>query len=129
IRKSINEQLMQSLQQNTTANMRQLVSVLTPLTAAAHIQETTQAQMLLGENKLLSLPQIQDLYIQNIKQSTRAIGLNYEQTILNLEQANQTETTFKRALLQLIQQQKGTLGDKAKQRLHYINGLQFQSVP
>ena len=128
IPKSINEQLMQSLQQNTTANMRQLVSVLTPLTAASHIQETSQAQMLLGENKLLSLPQIQDLFIQNIKQSTTALGLNYEQTILNLEQANQTETTFKSALLQLIQQQTGTLGDQAKQMLHFINGLQIQSV-
>src|SRR5699024_3017327 len=89
IPKSINEQLMQSLQQNTTANMRQLVSVLTPLTAASHIQETSQAQMLLGENKLLSLPQIQDLFIQNIKQSTTPLRLNYEQTILNPHQPNQ----------------------------------------
>src|SRR5699024_479113 len=74
------------------------------------------------------LPQIQELFIQNLKQSTTTLGLNYEQSLLNTDQTNQQNTTLKGMLLQLTQQQTGSNTEQAKQMIHFINGLQIQSV-
>src|SRR5690625_1442143 len=66
-------------------------------------------------------------FLQQIHHSLTHLGLNYEQLILEGE-INNHQQTLKQTLLQVIQQQLPIDQERVQQLVHFINGLQLQSV-
>lgn len=67
-------------------------------------------------------------FIQQIQQMLMTVGLNYEHQLLSNE-LSEDHPTLKQALLQLIQQTDLPINqERAQQLLHFINGLQIQSI-
>ncbi|HLS07212.1 MAG TPA: hypothetical protein VK079_04585 [Bacillota bacterium] len=66
-------------------------------------------------------------FLQQIQHTLTHLGLNYEQMIQD-GRINDQSLTLKQALLQLIQQQFPVDQERTQQLLHFINGLQIQSV-
>lgn len=67
-------------------------------------------------------------FMQQIQQIMTTVGLSYEHQILNNE-LSQDHPTLKQTLLQLVQQTDLPINqDRAQQLLHFINGLQLQSI-
>lgn len=66
-------------------------------------------------------------HMPDVKQMLQSLLISQEVTV-NQEASNQLQQTVKGLLLQLVQQNDPTLGDRAQQVLHFINGLQLNSV-
>jgi|SRR5690625_1369528 len=66
-------------------------------------------------------------FLQQVHHSLTHLGLNYEQLILE-GQVNNHQQTLKQTLLQMIQQQLPIEQERIQQLVHFINGLQLQSV-
>src|SRR5699024_4163493 len=66
-------------------------------------------------------------FLQQIHHSLTHLGLNYEQLILE-GQINNHQQTLRQTLLQMIKQQLPIDQECIQQFVHFINGLQLQSV-
>lgn len=66
-------------------------------------------------------------FLQQIKHTLTYVGLNYEQ-LLQEGQVVEQPLTLKQTLLQMFQQQLPIDQDRIQQLIHFINGLQIQSV-
>jgi len=66
-------------------------------------------------------------FLQQIHHTLAHLGLNYEQLIRD-GQVNEQPLTLKQTLLQMVQQQLPMDQERIQQLLHFINGLQLQSV-
>lgn len=66
-------------------------------------------------------------HMPDVKQMLQSLLISQEVTV-NQQASEQLQQTIKGLLLQLVQQNDPTLGDRAQQVLHFINGLQLNSV-
>lgn len=66
----------------------------------------------------------QDQFLQQMRQVLQFTGLNYENQLLNEDQTK----TVKSMLIQLLHNSDDVTHDRAQQLLHFINGLQLNSV-
>ncbi|SFD81019.1 hypothetical protein SAMN05216238_104179 [Lentibacillus persicus] len=78
-----------------------------------------------GKDLFLSSPKEQ--FLSHIYQVLRSVGFNYENQIF-LNKGSDVQNSIKAMLLQLIQQSDGAVNERSRQLLHYLNGVQIQSV-
>ncbi|RYG73888.1 hypothetical protein EU245_04865 [Lentibacillus lipolyticus] len=74
---------------------------------------------------LLASPKKQ--FLNQVQQVLQFTGLDYE-NMLASNRANEQHNTVKAMLLQFLQQSDGTVHERSQQLLHFLNGMQLQSV-
>ncbi|SES74705.1 hypothetical protein SAMN05216389_10226 [Oceanobacillus limi] len=97
-------------------------------------QLLTGLQILKNENTYRNLEQLfnktlhsKDQILTQLKQVIGSIGLSYEHNVSG-EVTEKQLNTIKSLLIQMVQQSEGNTQESSKQLLHFINGLQLQSV-
>lgn len=116
-----------TLLQNNSTSLKQLGILLKTL---SNEQTYTQMESLIrnanrSDAELISKPH--EIFLTHVKQVLQSTGLSHEFDLTNdsLEKQN---TTIKSMILQLVQQSDGATNERAQQLLHFINGMQIQSV-
>ncbi|MFC4557099.1 hypothetical protein ACFO3D_02595 [Virgibacillus kekensis] len=79
-----------------------------------------------SSDAFLQLPP-KEQFLHHLQQVMKVTGLTYENMIAE-GSGNQQSNTIKSLLIQMIQYGEGRVPDQAQQLLHYINGMQVQSV-
>jgi hypothetical protein len=102
--------------QNTPMDLRNLVIDLEIL---ANTQIYKDSEQLIQQT-------IKNQFLEQVSNVLHHTGLQYEKSIVD-EKLDQTNT-LKGLLLQLIQQADGNVQDQASKLLHFINGMQLQSL-
>ncbi len=69
---------------------------------------------------------IKDIFAKQARNVLQNVGLQYEKAILHDE--NNPATSLKAILLSLVQSSDGFIQDQANKLLHFVNGMQLQSV-
>ncbi|TFJ94650.1 hypothetical protein [Lentibacillus salicampi] len=88
--------------------------------------QLNHAEMLKMDHTLLfSSPKEQ--FLSQIQQVLQSTGLNYENQ-LAANRFHEQQTTIKSLLLQLMQQSDSAVHERSQQFLHFLNGMQIQSV-
>ncbi|SFB20614.1 hypothetical protein SAMN04488072_109173 [Lentibacillus halodurans] len=111
-------------------NPVQLQQLLTTLQTMAGSQTYTTIENVLTPLKtentfLFSSPKEQ--FLSQIQQVLQSTGLTYENQLAK-NQFHEQQNTIKSMLLQLVQQNDGAVSERSQQLLHFLNGMQLQSV-
>ncbi|UJL47921.1 hypothetical protein KFZ58_08755 [Virgibacillus sp. NKC19-16] len=107
--------LLQALQQDT--NQTQLKNRLNQMVE----------HLLSNQDKAFMLASPRDQLLTTINQTLLFTGLTYENQLLNAN-IQQQSVTIKAMLMQLLHEGDGALHGRPQQLLHFINGMQLQSV-
>ncbi|WP_042223785.1 hypothetical protein [Oceanobacillus manasiensis] len=95
--------------------------------AASDTPESLEVTMKqLRDVNLLMAASPKDQFLQHLKHTLSFTGYSYEHDLAN--KVTQEQTSLKGVLLQFIQQGDHNTTEQSKQLLHFINGLQLQSV-
>lgn len=121
------QQQVRKLLQNNSTSLEQLQTLLKTF---SNEQTYAQIESLMkgvsfGENELGSKPGAD--FMAQVKQVLQSIGLADEHYLANNLLEKQSGT-IKSMLTQLLQQSDGITNDRAQQLLHFVNGMQIQSV-
>lgn len=102
-----------------------LLSQLSKIPESAELQQKLieRISLLIGHSSLLS-KNPSSVFSDHLHQVLQFTGLDYE----NQPKKNQQAETIKSMILQLANNSEGKLGNRAQQILHFINGLQLNSV-
>ncbi|MGY0691541.1 hypothetical protein ACW2QC_01965 [Virgibacillus sp. FSP13] len=117
----------QQIQKHVQNNLESLQHLLTTFESMHNNQVNTKVDQLVANakgNENVYLLNPRDQFLQQVWQVLRFTGLNYENQIQNENQS----TTIKSMLIQLLQHSDGVTHDRSQQLLHFINGLQINSV-
>lgn len=120
------EQMHRKLE-NSPTQLRQL---LTTLQTYVNEQTYTQIDQVLSSTSrqdLFNALSSQEQFLSQARQMLLFSGITHENLIIQ-ETINQEPQTVKSMLIQMIQQGDSTSNDRSQQLLHFINGLQLQSV-
>ncbi|MFD2044086.1 hypothetical protein ACFSTA_05950 [Ornithinibacillus salinisoli] len=128
------EQIRNDLTKNLSPLLQKDQQIPIQNTGAALRQLFTQLQTLSNELTFRTIDQIltnlstpKDQFLSQLNQVLSSTGLSYESSIGNENPEKQLQT-IKSMLIQMIQQTDGAVQDNSRQLLHYINGMQLQSV-
>ncbi|MFD2628368.1 hypothetical protein [Oceanobacillus kapialis] len=114
-----------SLVKNNQQNLSQLYQFM--LNATASIPEDLQSSVkLLRDVNFLMSNFPKEHFLQHLKHTISSTGIAYEHNVAN--DIAEHQSTIKGALLQLIQQADSNTSEQSRQLIHFINGLQLQSV-
>lgn len=119
---------MRNLLQNNSDSLKNLVASLEKMitfNTARPALELIQAK--LQNNSLFTLPQHKDQLLTHIRQVLDESGMAHEQKILHGE-TKQAAQDLKSQLLTLDRAGQGPVQEAGRQLLHFINGMQLQSV-
>ncbi|WP_106497639.1 hypothetical protein [Lentibacillus sp. Marseille-P4043] len=117
----------QQIQKHVQNNPESLRHLLTAFESMNNDQVKAKVDQLVANakrNEVLSLRNPRDQFLQQIRQVLNFTGLNYENQIQDENQS----TTIKSMLIQLLQHSDGVTHDRSQQLLHFINGMQINSV-
>lgn len=127
------------LQQNTPQNQSQLLQVLQSLANQGTFQLSQQFLAMAATDQSMVDQPVQKQFLSHISQYFQSIGIS-DENILKSQIANTMEMgnisdlenklphTVKSLLLQMIQQDSTGTSERIQQILHFINGMQLQSV-
>ncbi|GAB4072481.1 hypothetical protein GCM10028778_03250 [Barrientosiimonas marina] len=115
---------------NTTALSDQLQSLLqqlqeNPDPSKLEKQLMYRLTQLLGKGDQVTSPKEQ--FLSEIKQMLDVTGLTYENQLAR-NQFHRQGMTLKSMLMQMVSQNDGVLHNQSQQLLHFLNGMQIQSV-
>lgn len=136
IQQKIMPLLTQEQQQQFTKNLQnnplQLRQLLTSLQTLSYDQNFTKMEQLLANmnsDKTFLLAAPKEQFLTQMNQMLRFTGLAYENHLMNsvLEQQQQSNTV-KGMLLQMLQHTDDSTHERGRQLLHFINGMQINSV-
>ncbi|WP_087972924.1 hypothetical protein [Oceanobacillus rekensis] len=111
---------------NNSLHLEHVLSVLKTFSDQRTYTQLTTALSSIKLDNLFTNASPKEQFLQQINQVLQYTGLSYENNIAtNLKEDNKS---IKSMLLQLLQHSDGTIQEKAGQLLHFINGMQLNSV-
>lgn len=113
---------------NQPNSLRQIITMLAPMLENASITKALQTESLLKIDQLLNIPKAQTLFMENIKQATNTMGLNYERLLANDMLEQHQTSTLKNVLMKFAEGNNQQLSEQSKQMIHLINGMQINSI-
>lgn len=118
-------EFMQTMQNNRT-HQKHILSILQTL-ADDHSYMKIEEILLMTTNESDNLLPPREMFLNQLKRMLLFVGLTDENLIVR-DQINRTSPSIKLMLMQLIQNNDPVLTEKAQHLLHFINGLQLQSI-
>lgn len=115
------------LMQNNPVQLRELLSTLQTYTNDQTYTKIDEVLTTLNRQDPFSVLPAKDQFLGQVRQMLLFSGLTHE-NLLAQDTAQQTSQTVKSMLIQMIQQGDPVSGERGQQLLHFINGLQLQSV-
>lgn len=116
-----------NLLQNNLNNSNQLIASVQTLSNGQIYTEAEQFLQKLSLDSLFLQKSPKDQFLTQLNHLLHNTGINYEIELANSSFEKQS-TALKAMLLNLIQQSAGVKSENAQQLLHFINGMQLQSV-
>src|SRR5690625_2956832 len=113
--------------QNTPTAIRQLSQNLQTLVDRQTYQTEVQFLKHMKQSEAFLTMTPKEQFLTHLKQVLLFTGLTYE-NLVKQDLVQQQSETVKSMLIQMIQQHDGINLERAQQLLHFINGLQMQSV-
>ncbi|GAB3067441.1 hypothetical protein [Virgibacillus ainsalahensis] len=126
------QQQLTNLLQNRPSQLQQLFSMLQTLNSKQTYAMAEQFLATIYENRLFLAATPRDQFLIQVNNTLLFTGLSYENNIAN-DNFQQQSITVKGMLIKLLHQigsgnQNNIAYDSSRQLLHFINGLQLQSV-
>ncbi|MTW86650.1 hypothetical protein F3157_13415 [Virgibacillus dakarensis] len=124
---SLTDKQARHIKQPVQNNPESLRTFLSFLTAASTDQLDPKLELLLTNmirNRYVTLSNPREQFLTQIRQVLQFTGLDYENQLVTKDQT----MTVKAMLLQLLHNSDGITHERAQQLLHFINGLQLNSV-
>lgn len=121
------EELNQTLK-NHLEGLRQTITLLASLLEEATIIKSNELMTVAKLDQLLNIPKAQNLFMENIKQATTNLGLNYEKLLVNYSVEKDPPIALKSILMQLADGTNHQLADQSRRMIQLINGLQLNSI-
>ncbi|MFZ3576589.1 hypothetical protein [Virgibacillus sp. DJP39] len=117
----------ETLLKNNPTSLAALESTLKTLSSKQNYEQIEQLvnNTKRGNELLLSKPNEQ--FLSQINRVLQSAGFAHEYNIAN-DLPEQQTATIKSMIIQLLQQSDGAINERAQQLLHFINGMQIQSV-
>ncbi|MBP1968118.1 hypothetical protein J2Z83_000210 [Virgibacillus natechei] len=116
------------LLQNNPVQLRQLLFMLQTIATDQIYAKTDQFLGTMNQDKAFMLAAPREQFLTQVNQTLLFTGLSYENQLAN-DNIQQQSVTVKGMLMQLFQQSESALShDRSQQLLHFINGMQLQSV-
>ncbi|OZU90336.1 hypothetical protein CIL03_04100 [Virgibacillus indicus] len=116
-----------NLLNNTPNNLNQFLSLVQTLNNGQTYTEIEHFLQKLSLDSLFLQKTPKDQFLTILNNLLHNIGINYENELGNNNFEKQS-TAIKAMLLNLLQQNIGAKSEQAQQLLHFINGMQLQSV-
>ncbi|MFD1360322.1 hypothetical protein [Lentibacillus salinarum] len=113
--------------QNNPDQLQQLLSTLQTMADKQTYTAIDNLLTLFKTENIFPFSSPKEQFLSQIRQVLQSVGLNYENQLAN-HQFHEQQHTIKSMLLQLIQQSDGAVGERTQQLLHFLNGMQIQSV-
>lgn len=119
----VRQQLIKLLD-NEPQQLRQIMTFVETLTSSRTNILVTNARI----SDLTNLPLIdpKHSFLVQVNNVQTILGLSYEHTLA--EDMGQQEATMKSMLIQMLSQTEGSHSERGQQLLHFINGLQLESI-
>lgn len=112
--------------QNNSVHIQQILSILQTL-ANGQSYEQIDDILHLSTNEANDGLTPKQMFLTLLNRMINSMGLTDENLVFN-EQFNQTTPSIKSMIIQLLQQNDPSITEHAQQLLHFINGIQLQSV-
>ncbi|PAV29984.1 hypothetical protein CIL05_08895 [Virgibacillus profundi] len=118
---------MTSLLENNPAKLQQLLALVKTLNSEQVYTKADNFVKSLDQDKMFMLSNPKEQFLSQVRQTLLFTGLSYESQLVN-NKLQQEPLPIKAMLMQLIQQSEGVIPERSQQLLHFINGMQIQSV-
>ena len=110
-----------------SVHAQQILSILHTLTDKQGFADTEELLTKIKLDKLFLQAAPKEQFLAQLNQLLRFTGLAYENLLLHTD-VEQQSATIKGMLLQILQKNDGTTNEPGQQLLHFINGMQINSV-
>ena len=114
--------------ENSPVQLRQLLTMIQQYASQQTYANVEQILSTISEQEPFHILPPQEKFLGQIRQMLQHSGLTDENLIAQDIVASQSNQTVKSMLIQMIQQDDSVGNERVQQLLHYINGLQLQSV-